>query len=106
MNNENFLEQMNRKKSIKVPEGIKKLSAADYFETEAGKEMLDFIAAKAVISERKFKIVEVGAIQMIHAHPLYKGRDFLQDMKDLNFNVCTNVRQIDGITVVTYTFEC
>lgn len=104
MNWQNFLAQLNRKNILKAPE--EKLSAAAFFEKEAGKEVMRFISDNAtVINERTFKIVDVGFVQRLHAHPLYKGRDFFQDMKDLHFSIEIESRKIDDIEVNTYTFK-
>ena len=107
MNKQKFMIQMSQSKTIKAPEDITNLSAQEYFETEAGKEMMKFIFDEVIfIDEKTFKIINAGITERINSQPLYKGRNFLQDMQDLGFNIEVIDRRYDVVTVETLLFTC
>lgn len=105
MNGLTFLTQMSHYQKMEAPKEVTKLSAREYFETEAGLEMIRFISERIeVLDERSFKIVDAGKIQQINKHPLYRGRDFFQDMEQLSFYSEMIARKSDVIEVETWLF--
>lgn len=106
MNKENFMEQLRHNKNMKAPEGIEKLSAKDYFETETGTQMIRFIAENVEFtSEREFTIFNCGVTETINSHPLYKGRNFFDDMQELGFERQVVDYKYDVVEVETLLFK-
>lgn len=106
MNKEKFMAQLRHNKNMKAPEGIEKLSAKDYFETEAGTQMIRFIAESIEFNgESEFTIFNCGVTETINSHPLYKGRNFLGDMQELGFERKVIDYKYDVVDVETLLFK-
>ncbi len=83
-----------------------KLSAKEYFDTDVGKKMIDVISKKIrIIDETSFTLQDCGIIEELEKNPLYMGRDFFTDMKDLGF-ICKVISYHDEeAPVKTYLFK-
>lgn len=83
-----------------------KLSANEYFDTAVGKKMIDIISKKVrIIDGKSFTLQDGGIIKGFQENPLYMGRDFFADMKELGF-ICEIISYHDEeAPVKTYLFK-
>lgn len=96
-----FLTEM---KSTPVKSNIE-LSAKEYFDTDVGKKMIGIISKEVrIVDKTSFKLQEWG-IKKFQENPLYMGRDFFTDMKELGF-ICEVISYHDEeAPVKTYLFK-
>ena len=101
-------------KAIEFIENLKNNSKADdlsdmpaneYFETEAGKKIIYYLAEKVrVVNEKAFELMDFYVTWDLAQNPFYKGRNFFSDMKELGFTCkCTDCHQ-DKSTIRIYLF--
>lgn len=85
---------------------ISKLPASVYFETDAGKKMIQIISKKASIrSETSFTMQDWNTVKDFEKNPLYQGRHFFQDMEELGFDCQIISFHVDEAPIKTYLFE-
>ena len=82
------------------------LSAEEFFETNEGKKMLEIISKEVkVVDEKSFQIVDWGVIEKFEKNPLYRGRKFFVDMRNLGFDYTIISYHQDEAPVRTFLFE-
>lgn len=101
MNAIEFMNIMAGKKTIEA----KKLSAKKYFESEQGKEMMQYLRNTVrLYSDRCFRVNDLG-LKEINNNPLYKGRDFFSDMTELGFSYEIISYHEEEAPIKTYEFK-
>ena len=98
----NFLMEMKATSVKKYSE----LSAKEYFDTDVGKKMIGIISGKSKsMTKSSFTLQGNETIKEFEKNPLYMGRDFFTDMKELGF-ICKVISQHDDeAPVKTYLFK-
>lgn len=104
MNAIEFVESLNRTRST---EDLDQMAANEYFNTFARKKIISFLAEKVrVIDVRSFELVDFYVTSELKKNPLYKGRDFFSDMRDLGFTCEITSYHQDEAPIKTYLFRC
>lgn len=103
MNAIEFVETLNRTIGI---DDLAKMPADEYFDTFAGKEIMNFLSKKVrVIDTKTFELVDFYVISELKKNPLYKGRDFFSDMRVLGFTYEITSCHQDEAPIKTYLFK-
>ena len=103
MNAIEFVASLNKTSRI---EDLAKMEASEYFSTPAGKKVISFLSGKvSVMDEKTFELVDFHVISTLEKDLLYKGRDFLSDMKALGFTFEITSHHQDEAPIKTYLFR-
>jgi len=103
MNAIEFVESLNRTRST---EDLAQMKAHEYFNTFAGKQIISFLAEKIrFIDARSFELVDFYVTSELEKNPLYRGRDFFSDMKDLGFTYEITSYHQEEVPIKTYLFK-
>ena len=103
MNAIEFVESLN---GTSKTEDLSEMPANEYFNTFAGKKIMSFLSEKVrVIDTKTFELVDFYVTSELEKNPLYKGRDFFSDMKDLGFTCEITSYHQDEAPIKTYLFR-
>ena len=102
----NAIEFVEYLKKSQTTNNMSKLPAKEYFDTPAGKQIIGKISSRAkVIKETTLEFVDFFLTDELKDDPLYNGRDFLSDMKDLGFSCQITSYHQDELPIKTYQFK-